>query len=909
VSGERAPAPPRVARAMLLAAALPEDRWLLIDDLDEEFSTIAERDGAARAARWYWIQAVMSVPSLLTRRAARAVRALALPVASRRNLPAFDGHPRASYRRGDPVLRELWDDLRYATRRAIKHPLVAGTILVSTALAVGATTAVFSVVNGLLLRPLPLPEPDRIVRVVGLDSRFPDGTWGGVSFPNGNDIAARSRTLERVALYNQNWSGTLVTTGGPRSVHYTIVSGELAAVLGLRPALGRWFLPEEHRPGSEHVAILTHEGWQRELGGDPSIVGRTIRVDDRPYTVVGILPPMALEFPKEDLTFWAPLAPPTTGPASWRSGRSSDWLAAIARVQRGVTIEQANAELTVIGRQLAEEHPVVNRTRSYRAQRLQDAIVGPVRPMLWLLAAAVAGVLLVACGNVAMLLLANAETRRREFAVRAAIGGTGARVTRQVLTETMALTGVGGALGIVLAPVVVAAFLGIYPEPLPSRAQIVLDTRALAVALTVIGLAAVLAGLPAARQARRLELGDRLRDGSRAAGSRAQQRSGRLLIVGQVALSIVLLFGAGILVRSFWNLTRVELGFQPRGVLTFWLTPAGTRGRSNAAFFREVTAALRGLPGVREIATSYDIPTAARAFGNSVIREGKGDTPGHAPNAGVQMVSPRFFATMGIPLLAGRDLDDRDRAGAPNVVVVNESFAARLFPGENVLGRRITVWDGPHTVVGVVGDARRGYPLWDPPEPEMYFSVEQHDPGWRYVIIRTDGTRSPESLVPAARAVVRRLDPLLPLAELATLEERLRDATAPQRFRSALVGTLGALALLLSVVGIYGVVAYTVSRRTREIGIRIALGEAQRTIRARVVGQALGPAIAGVAAGVGAAIFAARWLESFVLGVAPRDATTLAAVSALFLAVTVLAAYAPARRASRIDPTVALRTE
>jgi putative ABC transport system permease protein len=895
MSRSRRAIPPRAARALLLVVAPAADRWSIVDDLDEEFDAIVAREGATHARRWYWAQALASAPALLAARAAHVVRRDRAPT---------------PHREGDSPMRELWDDLRYAARRARKQPLVAGTTLISTALAVGATTAVFSVVNGLLLRPLPLPEPDRIVRITGLDSRFPDATWGGVSLPNALDLAARSRTLERVALYNQNWSGTLLAGSEPRSVRYAIVSNELADVLRLRPALGRWFQPDEHRPGTDKVAVLTNEGWRREFAADPSIVGRTIRIDDEPRTVVGVLPPMSLQFPKEDLLFWAPLAVPTTGPAAWRSGRASNWLASVARLRAGASLQQANTELAVLGRQLADEHPVVNKTRSYTARRLQDAIVGPVRPMLWLLAGAVAGVLLVACGNVAMLLLANAQTRRREFAVRAALGGTGRRVTRQVLTETIALTALGGLLGLAVAPLVVAGFLGLYPEPLPSKAQIVLDVRALGVAIAMIGIAALLAGLPAARQARSIELGDRLRDGTRMAGGRLERRRGSSLIVGQVALSVILLFAAGVLLRSFWNLTHVELGFQPRGVLTFWLTPATPRGQTSAPFFRDVTTAIRALPGVREVATSFDIPTAGRSFHNGVLREGKGDDPERAPGAGVQMVSPRFFATMGIPLLAGRDVEEADRDGAPPVIVVNESFAQRMFPGESILGRRVTVQDKLYTIVGLVGDARRGRPLWDPPEPEMYFSVSQLDPGWRYVIVRTDGDRSrAESLIPAIRAEIRRIDPSLPLAELATLEARLEDAAAPQRFRSALVGTLGALALLLSVIGIYGVVAYAVGRRTREIGIRLALGEAQRAIRLRVVAQALTPAVLGIAAGVSAAVYAARWLETFVLGVGPRDAPTLAIVSVLFLMVTVLAAYVPAWRASRIDPTVALRAD
>ncbi len=895
MSRSRPAMPPRAARALLLAVTPPADRWTLVGDLDEEFQAIAGRDGVTQARRWYWTQALVSAPSLLVARGAARV-------SRRRRL--------SSATKGDSPLRELWDDLRYAARRARKQPLVAGTTLISTALAVGATTAVFSVVNGLLLRPLPLPQPDRIVRISGLDSRFPNSMWQGVSFPNALDLAARSRTLERVAVYNQNWSGTLLNGGEPRSVRYAVVSNELTDVLRIRPALGRWFQPDEHRPGADKVAVLTHEGWRREFGGDPSIVGRSMRIDDERRTVVGVLPPMSLQFPKEDLVFWAPLALPTTGPAAWRSGRASNWLASVARIRAGVSLEQANAELVALGRQLADEHPVVNKTRSYTARTLQDAIVGPVRPMLWLLAGAVAGVLLVACGNVAMLLLANAQTRRREFAVRAALGGTGRRVTRQVLTETIALTALGGLFGLAIAPLVVAGFLGLYPEPLPSKAQVVLDVRALGVAIAMIGVAALLAGLPAARQARSIELSDRLRDGSRTAGGRLERRRGSMLIVGQVALSVILLFAAGILLRSFWNLTHVELGFQPRGVLTFWLTPATPRGQSSEPFFAEVTTAIRALPGVHEVATSFDIPTAGRSFSNGVLREGKGDDPERSPGAGVQMVSPRYFATMGIPLRAGRDIEEGDRDGAPLVIVVNEAFAQTMFPGESVLGRRVTVQDKVYTIVGLAGDARRGRPLWDPPEPEMYFSARQLDPGWRYVIVRMDGDRRrAESLIPAIRAEVRRIDASLPLAELATLEERLDDAAAPQRFRSTLVGTLGALALLLSVIGIYGVVAYAVSRRTREIGIRLALGEAQRAIRLRVVAQALAPAVLGVLSGIVAVMYAARWLESFVLGLGPRDLPTLAVVSALFLMVAILAAYVPARRASRIDPTVALRMD
>jgi predicted permease len=683
----------------------------------------------------------------------------------------------------------------------------------------------------------------------------------------------------------------------------------MASVLGVRVVLGRWFTPEEHQAGNDAVAVLTHEGWLREFGGDSTIVGRTILLDNTPLRVVGLLQPLSLGFPKPALTFWAPLAPPTSGPSQWRSGRESPWLTAVARLRRNATIDEANAQLAAIGRQLAGEYPVVNRTKSFRAEPLQESIVGRVRPMLWLLAAAVASVLLVAYANVATLLRANAESRRPEFAIRTALGGTRGRVTRQVLAETSALSVLGGLLGIAVAPLVVAVFLHLYPDPLPTRAQIAFDARVIAASIGMIALAALVAGILAVPPARASAATDGLRDGVRTVGTLRERRRGDALIMTQIALSVLLLFAGGILVRSFWNLSRVTLGFEPRGLLSFWLTPMPKANRPVEPLVRELTTTIRSWPGVREVASSYDIPTAGRSFGSNFLREGKGDVAGTAPAAGVQMVSSRFFTTMGIPLRTGRDISDADRADAPFVVVVNESFVNRYFPGESVLGKRIAIWDTLHTIVGVVGDVRRGRPLWDPPEPEMYFSIAQRGQSWRYIVIRTEPGAGTEALIRALRTEVHRLDPSLPLAELAMLDDRLGDVMAPQRFRGALVGTLAALALALSITGIYGVVTYRVGRRTREIGIRLALGEEERAILLRVVRRALLPATGGVAIGILVSLAAGGLLESFVLGVTARDAPTLFGVATLFVLVAITAAYVPARRASRIDPTSALRAE
>jgi predicted permease len=419
----------------------------------------------------------------------------------------------------------------------------------------------------------------------------------------------------------------------------------------------------------------------------------------------------------------------------------------------------------------------------------------------------------------------------------------------------------------------------------------------------------VLAGLPAARQARGRALGPALSDASPSGASREERRTGAALVSLQVAFSVVLLCAAGVLLRSYRNLTRVDLGFDPRGVLTFWLTPSPSRHAASASqLYEQLDQRLRALPGVVEVATSFDLPTAGRGFGSDhIVREGTDDTPTTGPSAGVQMVSPRFFTALRTPLIRGRDFDARDRADAPPVVIVNEAFARRMYPGTDALGRRMMVWGKRHTIVGIVRGARTGTSLWEQPIPEMYFPVEQMDQSWRFVMIRTTG--NPSALVPAVRAEVARLDPTLPLAELATLEERVRRSMAPQRFRGVLLGALGAVALVLSVIGIYGAAAYGVARRTREMGIRLALGEAPVALRRRVVGWALAPVTLGMLAGLAAALGASRWIERFAIGIGARDAATLTVVATLFLVVAAVAAYLPARRASRVDPTTALRAE
>jgi predicted permease len=880
--------PPRLIRRLLLAAADPDTRWQVISDLDDEFALIQAQQGRWRAVQWYLLQTMVSLPWLLAaHRTGARRRARPTP------------WPRTS---GFAVFGQ---DIRYALRRCRRQPLVTASVLLSTALGIGATVAVFSVVEALLIRPLPFPEPDQLIRIVGHDSRFP-AAQGGVSVPDGQDLAERSRTLQGIALYNHTPSGTLLQSGEPRAVRFAEIGPRFAEVLGVRPAVGRTFAEEEHVFGANAVALLTDRGWREHFGSDRAILGKSITVDGRALTIVGILPPMELEFPREGAVFWTPLAPPRSGPGSWRSHRGSDWLRAIARVGPGQTPAQVQAELDDLGRSLAREHPEFNRTRSYRAMPLQESIVGPVGPTLRLLAGAVLAVLLVACGNMGTLLLAQAASRRREFAVRAALGGGGRPVLRQVLTETMLVTTTGGLLGLLLAPLLVAGFLSLNPQPLPRAAEIGLQGPVLAVALLLIAGAGLAAGIPAARVARRPVLQDALRSGTHGTASSREGRSRTILVVGQVAFSVVVLSAAGMLIRSFWNLTRVELGFEDRNVLTFQLTP-GQGGLPASQLYPRLLERLHALPTVREVGMSFDLPTAGRSFNTVLLREGMGDIPGSAPLATSQMVSPRLFAALEIPLEEGRFFDAGDDAGAPPVVIVNRAFAARMFPDRRAVGRRVTVWELPRTIVGVVGDARTGVSTWDPPAPEIYFPLEQVQQEWRYLVIRTSG--DPAALVPVIESVVRNLDPTLLPGELATLTERIGRSMAPQRFRGALLGALGGVALMLSIVGIHGVTAYAVGRRTREIGIRLALGERQHIVQRRIVTGAVVPALIGTALGITTTLLTAGALRGFVLGISPRDPATLAGTTVLFLGVAFLAAFGPARRAGRVDPSAALRED
>ena len=882
---------PRLIRALLATCADDELRNDVLDDLAEEFALRAERSSRRRAIAWYCTQALMSLPSLVADRLRR------MAATSTRS------HPRS-----DPMLTRLADDIRHARLRALRRPTVTIAVVASVALGVAATTAVFSVVEGVLLTPLPLPQPERIVRVIGVDSRDAMATQlGAVSFGDMRDLGTQARSFQRVAPFHTDGAATVLVEGEPHSLSFATVGEGFHEVLGITPMLGRAFTADDHVAGSPQVVLLTHRGWERYFGGDPAIVGRSITIDDSARTVVGVLPPSEFEFPDGERAYWVPLAVAESGPVSWQSGRQSLWLQGVARLRANVTLEGAESEAQAIFTRMAREHPIESATHGVRLQRLQEHVVGPVRPVLWLLGGAVALVLLIACANVASLLLVEAEDRRREFAVRSALGGTRGRLASQLFAETGAMTLAGGLLGVLAAPQVVRAFIALHPGGVPRAAEIGVDARVLAVAALATVISGLLAGLPLVRRAGALAFSDDLRNATRGSGDRRGQRATAGLVVAQVAFSVVLLFGSGLLLRTLLALTQLDPGYRPQGVLTFSLTPQRSRHASSTDFYEQLFDELRSLPGVRAVGAVNAVPTVGTGFGMTFRRQGSDDGPGREPSARVQLVSPGALAALGIPVVRGRSFTDGDDAQAPPVVLVSEALAAAAFAGAEPVGQRITVMEREAEIIGVVRDVRRDQSPWAAPKPELYVPYRQRPERWRYVVLQTDG--DPAALVGTVRAIVRRLDATMPVRDLATMEERVHAAQRSERFRAVLVGALGVLALALSVIGIYGVVSYSVRRQVRAIGIRLALGETGGAVRARVVRSALALSVVGVLVGGGGALAFGRSLRGFVHGVPSYDPATMATVALVLLAVTMAAALLPALRASRVDPIVALRAE
>jgi putative ABC transport system permease protein len=803
---------------------------------------------------------------------------------------------------------EMMQDLRIGIRVLRTQPGFTLVAVLTLALGIGATTLIFSVVNAVLLRPLPLPEADRIVR---LEERHRGGTAGSnFSYANFLDLGRETTTVEHIAAAR---FGSVSLTDGvePEQVSSLSVSADYFAALGIMPVLGRVFLAEEDTPGRDNVVLLSHALWQRRYGADAGLIGKQIKLGATAVTVVGVLPPgfrnghpFAGQY-----DVWRPLV--ATG--ALRNNRRSHLLGVLARLKPGQTPAQAQAELALIAQGIEQKSPGIDPDLGVSVSGLQTRMVEPLRPALLVFLCAVGFVLLVACANVANLLLARAATREKEMAIRTALGAGRLRLARQLLTESVLLAGLGGAAGLLLAWWGVRLVAALDPVSFPRINEVSLDGRVLLFTLLISLLTGVLFGLAPVLQLPKLRLYAPLKEGGRTAQSVARRGLRQFLVVTEVALALVLLIGAGLLANSFYRLMQVERGFDPANVLTVNLTLPSSKYPEPAqqtAFLQQALERVAQIPNVRAAGLTSTLPFRGGPATDFEI-EGRPLAPGEPePMADIRIVDANYFRTLAIPLRQGREFSARDTAAAPRVMIINEEMARRYWPNENPLGRHVTMkdWGDPLTgeIIGIVGNVKAD-DLSSAIRPMIYWPYPQFPSSFNNLVLRTAG--DPLSVVGAVKEQIHALDREQPLSNIQTMEELIASSVAPQRFNTLLLGVFAALALVLAAVGIYGVISYTVAQRTHEIGIRMALGAQRGEVLKLVVGQGLRLVLSGLGVGLLAAFGLTRLLSKLLFGVSATDPLTFAGVSLVLLAVAWLACYLPARRATRVDPLVALRHE
>jgi putative ABC transport system permease protein len=803
-------------------------------------------------------------------------------------------------------MRTLWQDVRFGLRLLWKRPGFTVVALAVLALGVGANTAIFSVVNAVLLRPLPYPGAERVVAFDGVNPSK-GIKQSNMSAPDFADWQAQARSFEALAIYAQG--GTNLTGADePERVTAAWVGPDFFRVIGVGAARGRALLPEDDRPGGTAV-VISHGLWQRRFGSDPGAVGRTVELGGRSMEIVGIMP-AGFDFPQR-AQVWGPLQLDLS-----EEPRDNRSYSVIGRLREGVTLEAAQAEMDAISARLAASYAVTNAGWGVDLDPLKDELVGELKTTLFMLLAGVGLLLLIACANVANLLLARASGRRREIALRLALGASRARIARQMLTEGVLLSLAGGALGACLSVWLTDLLVALAPADTPRLAEAAADWRVLLFAVAASVLTGVAFGLAPAWQASRYDLNEPLKEGGRGlSGSRSRLRSG--LVVAEVALSLLLLAGAGLLVKSFARLQAVDPGFDPEGVITMRVSLPGARYREparKAEFYAALMERLKAVPGVESAGATIALPLNGSNYliGRGFIREGRPETPEEADNASYAVVTPDYFRAMRIPLRAGRFFDERDGMESAKVVVINEAFARKAFPGEDPVGKRIHIWRDekfPREVVGVVGDTKPESLDAKDAALQMYVSHRQ-DAGWGglSLVVRARGAE-PESLVSRVREEVRALDRQLPVYDVKALRQVVANSTAYRRVAMFLMAGFAAAALLLAGVGLYGVVSYSVAQRTREIGVRLALGAQGRDILGLVVRQGMLLTLAGLALGLACAFALTRLITGLLYGVTATDPVVYLVVSLLLAAVALLACLVPARRATKVDPMVALRYE
>jgi putative ABC transport system permease protein len=818
-------------------------------------------------------------------------------------------------------MNTLFQDLQYGLRMLAKHKSVTAVALLTLALGIGANTAIFSVVNAVLLNPLPYRNPDRLV---ALWENVPEhGRWRA-SPANFFDWKKQNTVFEDVAAFGQG-SSALTGDGEPEQLTGGRVSAGYFGVVGVEPIVGRSFAPEEYEPDKGQVIILGYSLWQRRFGGDRNIINRNITLDGASYTVVGVMPPGIypvspqtagrLAFDEQNQNFWIPMS----FTAGWASVRSAHVLGVVARLKPGVTIEQAQTEMDTIGARLAQEYPA-NRGEGIIVSPFMNEVVGNVRPALFTLLGAVGLVLLIACANVAGLLLAQHAGRSKEIAIRGALGAGRTRLVRQLFIEGLLLSFFGTAVGLVIATLGTKVLLQFVPAGVPRLAQVSLDLRVLGFTILISLGTCLIFGLVPAWQASKPDLHTALEQSGRTSGPGASRlRFRQLLVVFQVSVALMLVIGAGLLVRSFWILQRVDPGFQSEGVLTAEVIlpfPKYSGGKQINNFYDQLLERLPSIPGVRNATIAYDHPLTSNWLDEFAI-EGRVVSPdGPSQSANFIPIGPDYFDTVGLNLVAGRRFTPQDDQDHPGVAIINESFAKHYFPNENALGQRMKpgppgrIWKGQKLtsfeIIGIARDVKLAG-LDAPSEPAYYLPASQAPLQDMIILVRT--TTDPLSIVGAVRQTVLSIDPNLPISNIKTLEKVVDDSIAQRRLNMLLMGLFGGLALLLSAVGIYGLLSHAVTQRTQELGIRMALGAQVTDVLKLVLRQGMTLVIAGEVIGLVGAFALTRLMRGLLFGVTPNDATTFVVVAGVLAVVALLACYVPARRATKVDPLIALRYE
>ena len=797
-------------------------------------------------------------------------------------------------------IEDLAKDLRYGIRLLLKAPGFTVVAILTLALGTGATTAIFCVVNAVILRPLPYREPDRIVKLTM--TNLPKGiNDASVSWLDFCDLQQQSHSFEHLALLAPGLT-ILSTPEGSERILGAGVTDKFFDVLGVPPLLGRTFLPGEEKQNGPHRLVIGYSLWQRQFGSDPDILGKTVTLMKSPRQVIGVMPP-GFSFPEGSEAWFLGV---NHDPS--RDGRS--FFAAVGRLKSSVPLEQAQMEIRTIAQQLAQHYPDTNQGWSVAITSLQELAVRGIRPALLILMGATGMVLLICCTNVASLLLARGLARQREITIRLALGANKRRTMRQLLTESFLLAGLGGIAGLALAYSGVRILVALAPAILPRIAETNVDLRVLGFTLLLSVVSCLLSGGLPSWQAARTDPNEALKEGSKGATrSLPHRRLGSVLVISELALSLVLLIGAGLLLESFWRVQRTNLGFNPENLLTLRVSLATLPDPQWSPFLQEVMARLQTLPGVKSVGGTTSLPLRGGGLNRAFVVEGRPLVPEQEDYAAYFQVSPGYLRTMGIRILSGRPFSDRDKQDSPGVAIVNETLVRRFWPEGNALGRKVTLWRDqktPREIVGIVRDVR-SESREAPPEPQIYVPYVQDPMPACSLVIRT--VTDPMSLANTVRRVVKSVDAYPPIYEVRTMEQIASGTIAERHFYLVLLGSFAILALILAAVGIYGVLAYTVSQRTHEIGIRMAVGASTGDVFRSVMHQTTLLIVLGLGAGLPMAFALTRSLASLLFGVSARDPVVFTGATLIAVAAGLIASYLPARRAARVDPMMALRYE